>query len=374
MPRKRHVGKWEGRILIGSTVDPETGKRKQQFEWVGRFDTKRERDDAVAERKRELAAAKPDLPLVEDEVVAYLEWHGEHFPKSLPQKTEQLKRFRADFGDRAVDIPRDEIKDWAAARGKWAKDADGEPRKPIPNGYLFAVSSFYTFVIDEQDRPIDKNPARKLAKQTVGRSDTPPPTPEEFDVLLDATAALGDYAPTIRAMFEFAAFTLMRPSELYALKWEHIDFNRNRIDKCERVYRGKVADPKTGAKEIALTPPAKAAILNLNRTSEYVFPSITGKRMSAGGFSGYWARVLARAELDFDFYLASKHYGVWYMHTVLEMPDRVIAAQAGWKRSTVTKMIETYGHGEVGALEDVDAAFANVAPKLRVVGGSGAAR
>ncbi len=361
--RKRHKGKWEGRILIGTTVDPETGKRKQEFEWVGRFDTKRERDDAVAERKRELAAERPQFPLVEDEIVAYLEWFEEHFPKSLPQRTEQLKRFREDFGARTVDIPRDELKDWAAAKGKW------KGKKPIPNTYLFGVSAFYTFVIDEQDRPLAKNPARKMAKQTNGRADTPPPTEDEFATLLDACSALGDYAPTIRALFEFAAFTLMRPSELYALKWEHIDFHRNRIEKKDRVYRGKVADPKTGEKEIALTPPARAAIINLPRTSPYVFPSITGRRMSASGMSGYWGKVLACAGLDFEFYLASKHYGVWFMYTKMKMEPRLIGAQAGWKPSTVEEMIETYGHGEVGALDDVDAAFANHTPKLRLVKG-----
>lgn len=364
----RHVGAWEGRILIGSAVDPETGKRKQRFEWVGRFATKGERDAAVAARKVELAGANPALPLVEDEVAAYLEWHGDHFPKSLPQRTEHLKRFRADFADRTVDIPRDEIKDWAAAKGKW------KGKKPVPNGYLFGVSAFYTFVIDEQDRPLDRNPARKLAKQTAGRADTPPPTEEEFAELLEATAALGTYAPTIRALFEFAAFTLMRPSELYALKWEHIDFKGNRIDKRDRVYRGKIDEPKTGKKVIALTPPAKVAIANLPRTSPYVFPSKTGRRMSASGMSGYWGKVLAAAGLEFEFYLASKHYGVWFMHTKLELPDRVIATQAGWKRSTVAKMIETYGHGDVGALDDVDAAFANHVPKLRALKGGKASQ
>jgi integrase len=59
----------------------------------------------------------------------------------------------------------------------------------------------------------------------------------------------------MRAMFKFAAFTLMRPGELYELKWTDIDFKRNRIAKDRRVYRGEVAEPKTGAKVIALTPP-----------------------------------------------------------------------------------------------------------------------
>jgi hypothetical protein len=79
--------------------------------------------------------------------------------------------------------------------------------------------------------------------------------------------------------------------------------------------------------------------------------------------------VLACAGLDFEFYLASKHYGVWFMYTKMKMEPRLIGAQAGRKPSTVEEMIETYGHGEVGALDDVDAAFANHAPKLRLVKG-----
>jgi integrase len=357
MPKRKT---WTGRVYIGR--DPETGK--QLFDWVGRFDTKRERDAAVAERRRELGEAKPDLPTVEAEVAAYLEWYGKHHPKSLRQITERLKRFREDFAAECVDIPRDEIKDWAAGKGKW------KGRGPIPNGYLAGVRSFFTFVIDEQDRPIGKNPARKLAETGIGRAKTAPPTEDEFVVLLEATAALGPkYAPTMRAMFEFAAFTLMRPGELYELKWTDIDFKRNRIAKDRRVYRGEVAEPKTGPKVIALTPPARDAILNLPRTSEYVFPAKTGGRMYASGHSGYWGKVLARAGLEFEWYLASKHYGVWYLWTKVGLSKRAIAAQAGWEESTVDKMLKVYGHGEVGALDEIDAAFAEHVPALRALKG-----
>lgn len=46
------------------------------------------------------------------------------------------------------------------------------------------------------------------------------------------------------------------------------------------------------------------------------------------------------------------------MWAEMEMSPRAIAALAGWKVSTVNEMLETYGHGDVGALEEVDAAFA----------------
>jgi integrase len=157
----------------------------------------------------------------------------------------------------------------------------------------------------------------------------------------------------------FAAFTLFRPSELYMLEWTDIEFEAMRIRKKARLFRGDVDTPKYGEATIALTPPARDALLTLPRDSRYVFQSITGKRMSQSGLSGYWGKVKVRAGLDFDFYHATKHYGVHYLWTKLHLPRRAIAAQAGWSLSTVDKMLAIYGHGEVGALEEVDAAFAN---------------
>ena len=38
----------------------------------------------------------------------------------------------------------------------------------------------------------------------------------------------------------------------------------------------------------------------------------------------------------------------------------MIAAQMGWSESAVEKMVATYAHAEIGALEAIDAAFASV--------------
>ena len=46
---------------------------------------------------------------------------------------------------------------------------------------------------------------------------------------------------------------------------------------------------------------------------------------------------------------------------------RVIAEQMGWTLAGVLKLLAVYGHGDVGALEEIDRAFqANVRP-LRAV-------
>jgi hypothetical protein len=68
--------------------------------------------------------------------------------------------------------------------------------------------------------------------------------------------------------------------------------------------------------------------------------------------------VCARG-LEFDFYLATKHYGCWYMKTQLELTNADIAAQAGWSESSVEKMVATYAHTNVGALDRIKAAWSD---------------
>lgn len=347
MSRKRK--KWEGRIYLGR----ENGK--QTFHHVGRFDTRRERDIAVAKARVELEAASPtELPTCDEYVDSYLaDYKRRNKYSSYVSVVERLKRFREDFAGRPLGIARAEAKDWSNGEGDWAG------HNPVRAGALQAVVSLYNHAIDEDDLPLERNPFRRLGKRTKGRSEEPPPTEAEFEALLDACSALGDYGVTMRALMLFAAFTLFRPSELYMLEWADIDFDAMRIRKKARLFRGDVDTPKYGEATIALTPPARAALLTLSRDGQYVFRSITGKRMSQSGLSGYWGKVKVRAGLDFDFYHATKHYGVHYLWTKLNLSRRAIAAQAGWSISTIDKMLAIYGHGEVGALEEVDAAFAN---------------
>lgn len=353
--------RWVGRIYLGTD---EQGR--QQFHWVGRFDTRRERDDAVAEARIALKkGGNPTLPTCDAYVERYLTDYGRrHRDSSLRTQTERLRRFRKDFEGRALDITRAELKDWINGEGKWSH------RDPVTPGHVPAIVTLYNHAIDEDDLPLERNPARKLSQRTKGRSEDAPPTPGEFAALVKGSAALGEYAPQMRSLLLFAAYTLMRPSELYPLEWSDIDFEAMRIRKARRLYRGGLDEPKTGAKTIALTPPARDAIMGLDRDSHLVFRSKTGKRLSQPTMSGYWGKVLAAAGLDFDFYHATKHYGVHYMWTKLEMSPRAIAAQAGWKVSTVDAMLAIYGHGEVGALEEVDAAFAKAPkPSLEVLEG-----
>ncbi len=71
--------------------------------------------------------------------------------------------------------------------------------------------------------------------------------------------------------------------------------------------------------------------------------------------------MLAAAGLRFDWYLCTKHRCIHYMKVRLGLPNHVLAAQMGWSEGAVEKMVATYAHTEVGALEAIQAAFAAVA-------------
>lgn len=351
--------RWAGRVYLGRDEEG-----KQLFHWVGRFDTRRERDQAVAEARVALKRGGDSaLPTCDEYADRYLRDFerrvaaGRVKDSSLDVQRERLQRFRGDFAGRSLDVSRAELKDWVNGEGRWAQHG------PAGAGPVAAVVSLYNHAIDEDDLPLERSPARKLSHRSKGRAEDPPPTEEEFGALVEACSALGAvYAPMMRALLLFAAYTLMRPGELYPLEWADIDFDAMRIGKRRRLYRGSLGEPKTGPKVIALTPPARDAIIGLPRKSHLVFTSKTDKRLAQSTLSVYWSQVKAGAGLDFDFYHATKHYGVHYMWTKLGMSPRAIAAQAGWGLRTVEEMLSVYGHGDIGALQEVDAAFAAQTP------------
>jgi integrase len=145
-------------------------------------------------------------------------------------------------------------------------------------------------------------------RKPKGRADEAPPTDAEFEKLVEACAVHGDYASRMRALLTFAAFSGMRPGELMALDWSDINLPALRVTVSKRLYRGSIDLPKSNkVREIALTPPARDALLSLPERDRPVFLSKAGGRMCAPLLSSYWREVQAAAGLRFDWYMASKH-------------------------------------------------------------------
>ena len=332
---------------------PKGESERPRYRWTqsarGRTDR---RTGATEERVELVERGASEIPTCDEYVDHYLAEYGRRYRlSSLNTQTGRLRRFREDFWGRSLDVSRPELKQWIEGWGPWSD------RGPVPKSDIAAIISLYNYAIDEDDLPLARSPARKLTWRYKGRAKQPPPSTEEFQALVEACSALGDYGEMMRALLLFATYTLMRPSELYALEWRDIDFGQMRIRKARRVYRGTVEEPKTGAKVIALTPPARDAIERLPRSAKLVFTSKTGRRLAPRAIYEYWNIVLAVAGLRYHFYHATKHYGVHYMWTELGLSPRAIAAQAGWKLENAISMLAIYGHGEVGALREIDASF-----------------
>jgi integrase len=338
---------------------------RQQFWWVGRFATRRERDDAVAQARTERpweTAPAPDEATCDEWTDRFLQRmesgalrtkSGRHFKhSSIDTARTALKAFRAEFGRRSPrSITRIEAEDWA------------ELASPANLQYTVTLMNDL-----HRAEVIDRNRFEGLGRRAHGRRDQRPPSEEQMVLLLDGCDALGEaYAPHMRALFTFGAYSLMRPSELIALTWEDIDLDAGRHGRAlvaRRLYRGHVDLPKSNRERtITITEPARAALNSLLELPGYypaglVFRNKTGGQLTAPTLTAYWKEVRARARLDHDFYLATKHYGVWYMKVRLGLPDAALAAQAGWSESAVTRMVQTYGHAvDERRLDEIDQAF-----------------
>jgi integrase len=269
MPRKRT---YMGRVYLG----------RGQYHWVGRFPTKKARDDAVAAARVELKGGRSAAGLTckewTDRFLARYE--REHKTSSFDTAKSSLKAFTAQFGDRTLDsISRIEAIDWA---------------ERLPPSKIPMVVTLFGAAVDAE--LVERNPFRGLGRRTRGRSEQHPPTEEELTSLLDACGVHGCYAPQMRALVTFAAYTGMRPGELFALEWDDVDFDAMRVDVKRRLYRGQVDLPKSNkSRRIALTPPARDALLGqaTRQAGGLVFLSKNGVRLSQPTLSGYWGKVLA---------------------------------------------------------------------------------
>ena len=346
---------WTGRVFLGR--DPSTGK--QLFWWCGRHETKRARDEAVAKARTEKPweAKTPDSMTCNEWADRYLaRYERQNKASSLDTAARSLKAFRTAFGDRQMsDITHVEAEDWAQTVSPYAV-----PQAVAMFGYA------------KRMRVIEHNPFDGLGGgRGKGRSEQDPPTVKELEQLRQACSVLGEYGPQMRDLLDFAALTLLRPGELYALRFTDVDLVAHRITVTQRLYRGKLDVPKSGkAKTIALVPPAREILLRQPtraREDGLVFVSKQGARLTASTVTQYWALVRAAAgiERDMPFYLASKHRGVSELYQ-LGLSARAIAAQAGWSEKAVDAMLAVYGHKDLIALAEVDALYAGPVERERM--------
>jgi integrase len=202
-----------------------------------------------------------------------------------------------------------------------------------------------------------------------GNRDTPPPSQDQIAVMLEHAWRLTP--PSFACWLTFGVHTGMRPGELDALRRDWISLDRDEIEVREQWSSASRAftRPKNGkARTIALTPPARDALLRLPTESDFAFTTLRGTHYTPSSRSFHWNRVRAAAGLDDKtLYVCTRHYAGWYMLNVLDMDAPVVAHQLGHEDGG-REVERTYGHRDrARSLEKIKRAWAAEVRPLRAV-------
>jgi len=319
--------------------------RAGRHEWIGTYDRLA---DARAAERAAAAVPRAERLTVEAWCDHWVAGYAERVKDStLDASVAALTKFRADFGPRSLtDIDDVEAQAWSRAN-RWRVPA--------------VISCMNAGVRAQRRTGLMSNPFAGESHRTKGRRDITPPTELELEALAEASERVhGDYGPTMAALVRFLAWSGMRPGEAAALEWGDIDTGAQRIHVRRRRYKGREDLPKSNeARTIVLTPHAAEALRSLPRLDARVFHGKRGGPLSAPMLSGYWAPVKAAAgRPEMDLY-ELRHFCAHHMYVALALPARIVAVQLG--HNDGGRLVERlYGHGDVGALEEIDRAFSKV--------------
>lgn len=224
----------------------------------------------------------------------------------------------------------------------------------------------------------ERNPFAELRlPQSKGRKDLEVISQEELDDLCDSALKVHEgFGPAFRAMIIFAAYTLMRPGEIFVLEWSDLDLDPS--DPTISVTKtlsgdGTIQRPKNGkTRTICLPPPALEALRDVPRTpgTQRIFSTSTGRRFSKSSFHYAWTPVrqdFGRPKMDF---YELKHFGCTHYLDDLGMSASDVALQCGHTDGGILVM-KIYGHPSASKSRDrTNAAWKarQPPPRLRVVG------
>lgn len=203
----------------------------------------------------------------------------------------------------------------------------------------------------------DTNPFLVVkAKQQRGRAEIVVLTDAEINRLCEiALDRFEWFGPVVAGMIGTAAWTGMRPGELFALRWDRVDFKAGEIHVLEQLKSasGETGDLKTHEQRtIALLPQVEDTLKTIPRVSgsDLIFNTKRGQSFNSRAWHYYWnpvrtafwaglpanrkakdsveARRMRRIPADFDFY-ELRHYFASYLANELHATPYDIATQMG---------------------------------------------
>jgi integrase len=312
----RHKPKWVGNVSY-----------KGHKKWVGSYPSieayRAAEERALAELRDEIDnPPRRQLPTVLEFAGATIHadgrvtmtWpEGERAQKETGRKAstvrrmqEALRPFVREFGERRLDsFPRDEAMTWALARGANVQQS---------------VRQFFNHALDRE--LIDRNPFARLGaskrKRRVDRSDFEIVTDEQYTRLRKCARAsrTDDYGLIIEGAILAVGDAAMRPSEVFALEDNDIDFAAD-IAHIRRQWdpiTGRVVWPKDDdPRWVIMSPAFRDHLLKMPRISRLLFPAVRGGHMSPSNWSRHWHAVRSAAGMPTLEFYELKHRAIQWM-------------------------------------------------------------
>lgn len=391
-----------GRYFV-RVADPLTGKRPQQY--PTEFDLPNTLDGA-RRLKRDLEQRKQRVRGGGGETVKQFagRWARDYSvgpggqergESTLKHNSERVAALVEDFGDRLLmgGITHREARAWvfggpvpdevAGAAKDWTgsiMEADGTVVAAAHRGNHAAVRAMFNDAM--RDRLVVENPFAALrVPQQRGRKGISVLTEKELgDLVAMAHTVHGAYGVIYGAMISVAAWTGVRPGELFAVRWRDVDAERGelRVREAFNSRTGKYGPTKNSFPRTVVLPEAAAGALRLvprALADDIVFLTKLGRPFTGRAHHFYWNPVRSafmaslpdshhlkvRRERDwndnFDFY-ELRHFCATYL-LELGLGPGDVALQLG-HRDGGQLVMSTYGHpSEDRARERIRQAFAN---------------
>ena len=317
---KRPDGQW--RVTV---YDKSTGKNRH----VGLYATKR---DAKAAETLAYKRAPKGSETVRSFAARWPVDFARPRTSTNQHNAQQVKEFAKKHGGLRLDqVTRDLARSWSQSH----------------ISQMPALRAMFNDALDSE--LVVSNPFSRLGfKRSKGRRDLKSEwlTPADIDHL-HATARnvhKGLKADLMASMITFAAYTGVRPGELWALTWDCANGDELEVRHSFNSHTKELTLPKNGqARTIALVEQAKQALSETPRLhADLMFPSVTGRQMYSSMFHAMWdvvRNVAGRPGMDF---YELRHFCATHL-IELGLSPADVAVQLG-HTDGVALIMSTYSH------------------------------
>jgi integrase len=320
---KRPNGKWAAQVY-----DPATRRPRQ----IGTFATRREA------RRAESAAMDRQTTTGRETVTSFAARWPADYPRPRTStnlhNAERVRPFAAAHERRRMDsITVEEARAWAVQHP----------------GQLLALRAMFNDA--RRSGIVVSNPFRELGiERSRGRRDLPSEWLTAADVerlaqcARDVHAANG-YGDTIAGLLVFAAYTGLRPGELYALRHDDLGAETLEVRRAADSRTRALTLPKNGRPRMVVYPAkAREAVESVPRLAgvDLVFPGPSGRQLWSSSFSWVWKPVRAAFGRPTMALHELRHFCATYL-LELGLAPADVAVQLGHTDGGALVM-STYGH------------------------------